>query len=198
MASTMLLPPMPSPCCFASKGSGGSICSSSKGSISVQPLDHRRSKAGIAPSTASRPHATAIRLAPLNSRSSAALLDRSGAGVSLGSVHGSTGRLGRRSSSSSANGGRRGMMVTAIAGDGTKSNGRFYFNVTGFPFPLGPFLSRRTFRTEVNNMLTRTCVLSVRESVYCECEINHRIFSFKRPFGRFTSGSLSCFTEPVT
>ncbi|CAM6117338.1 unnamed protein product [Calypogeia fissa] len=33
----------------------------------------------------------------------------------------------------------------------TKSaDGRFYFNVTGFPFPLGPFLSRRTFRTEVD------------------------------------------------
>lgn len=27
--------------------------------------------------------------------------------------------------------------------------GRFYFNVTGFPFPLGPFLQRRTIRKEV-------------------------------------------------
>eukprot|EP00249_Psilotum_nudum_P008166 c21085_g1_i1 orf=174-1562(+) len=27
--------------------------------------------------------------------------------------------------------------------------GRFYFNVTGFPFPLGPFLERRTVRKEV-------------------------------------------------
>lgn len=27
---------------------------------------------------------------------------------------------------------------------------RFYFNFTGFPFPLGPFLNRRTIRTEVN------------------------------------------------
>lgn len=26
---------------------------------------------------------------------------------------------------------------------------RFYFNFTGFPFPLGPFLNRRTIRTEV-------------------------------------------------
>ncbi|KQK05449.1 uncharacterized protein LOC100838386 [Brachypodium distachyon] len=26
--------------------------------------------------------------------------------------------------------------------------GRFYFNFTGFPFPLGPFLNRRTIRTE--------------------------------------------------
>ncbi|KAL5202468.1 hypothetical protein ABZP36_013420 [Zizania latifolia] len=25
---------------------------------------------------------------------------------------------------------------------------RFYFNFTGFPFPLGPFLNRRTIRTE--------------------------------------------------
>jgi hypothetical protein len=28
--------------------------------------------------------------------------------------------------------------------------GRFYFNVTGFPFPLGPFLSRPTICTEVD------------------------------------------------
>jgi hypothetical protein len=27
---------------------------------------------------------------------------------------------------------------------------RFYLNVTGFPFPLGPFLSRTTYRTEVD------------------------------------------------
>lgn len=26
--------------------------------------------------------------------------------------------------------------------------GRFYFNITGFPFPLGPFLNRRTIKTE--------------------------------------------------
>lgn len=31
----------------------------------------------------------------------------------------------------------------------TQASGRFYFNITGFPFPLGPFLNRRTFRTEV-------------------------------------------------
>jgi hypothetical protein len=28
---------------------------------------------------------------------------------------------------------------------------RFYFNFTGFPFPLGPFLHRRTIRTEVTS-----------------------------------------------
>jgi hypothetical protein len=26
---------------------------------------------------------------------------------------------------------------------------RFYFNLTGFPFPLGPFFERNTVRTEV-------------------------------------------------
>ncbi|KAH7440805.1 hypothetical protein KP509_03G011300 [Ceratopteris richardii] len=30
------------------------------------------------------------------------------------------------------------------------SRGRFYFNITGFPFPLGPFLERRTIRKEVD------------------------------------------------
>ncbi|XP_047314754.1 uncharacterized protein LOC124918757 isoform X1 [Impatiens glandulifera] len=34
----------------------------------------------------------------------------------------------------------------AATGDGS---GRFYLNFTGFPFPLGPFLNRRTIRTEV-------------------------------------------------
>ncbi|GAY52772.1 Lysine-tRNA ligase [Citrus sinensis] len=42
---------------------------------------------------------------------------------------------------------------SAAAGDITRSSksdsGRFYLNFTGFPFPLGPFLNRRTIRTEV-------------------------------------------------
>ncbi|XP_021297699.1 uncharacterized protein LOC110426731 [Herrania umbratica] len=49
-------------------------------------------------------------------------------------------------------------LVVASAGDTTTAAGsdssrtasanRFYFNITGFPFPLGPFLNRRTTRTE--------------------------------------------------
>lgn len=31
----------------------------------------------------------------------------------------------------------------------SSDGGRFYINFTGFPFPLGPFLNRRTIRTEV-------------------------------------------------
>ncbi|XP_042443037.1 uncharacterized protein LOC122028085 [Zingiber officinale] len=44
--------------------------------------------------------------------------------------------------------------VVASANDGEggrrsgRGAGRFYFNITGFPFPLGPFLNRRTIRTE--------------------------------------------------
>jgi hypothetical protein len=30
-----------------------------------------------------------------------------------------------------------------------KKGSRFYFNFTGFPFPLGPFFERRTVRNEV-------------------------------------------------
>ena len=33
-----------------------------------------------------------------------------------------------------------------------KSRGRFYWNITGFPFPLGPLLKRRTVRNEVSRM----------------------------------------------
>ncbi|XP_021905197.1 uncharacterized protein LOC110820113 [Carica papaya] len=41
-------------------------------------------------------------------------------------------------------------LVVASANTAIDSNkgGRFYLNFTGFPFPLGPFLNRRTIRTE--------------------------------------------------
>lgn len=47
------------------------------------------------------------------------------------------------------------LVVTAASGNTTSKkvtqddSGRFYINFTGFPFPLGPFLNRRTIRTEV-------------------------------------------------
>lgn len=43
-------------------------------------------------------------------------------------------------------------LVVASANTAIDSNkgGRFYLNFTGFPFPLGPFLNRRTIRTEVS------------------------------------------------
>lgn len=42
--------------------------------------------------------------------------------------------------------------ASAVSGgdDSGGSGGRFYLNFTGFPFPLGPFLNRRTIRTEVS------------------------------------------------
>lgn len=43
--------------------------------------------------------------------------------------------------------------VSASAANSESSQGRpgrFYFNVTGFPFPLGPFFERRTIRKEVD------------------------------------------------
>lgn len=39
--------------------------------------------------------------------------------------------------------------VAEAASTGGGGGGRFYLNITGFPFPLGPFLNRRTIRTEV-------------------------------------------------
>ncbi|KAF5735574.1 hypothetical protein HS088_TW15G01082 [Tripterygium wilfordii] len=38
---------------------------------------------------------------------------------------------------------------TSSTSDRNNGGGRFYFNITGFPFPLGPFLNRRTIRSEV-------------------------------------------------
>jgi hypothetical protein len=34
---------------------------------------------------------------------------------------------------------------------GKRRGSRFYFNITGFPFPLGPFFERQTVRTEVSS-----------------------------------------------
>ncbi|KAG6554714.1 hypothetical protein Mapa_003733 [Marchantia paleacea] len=58
------------------------------------------------------------------------------------SILNQTGRRGGRASGKA--------VAAAVEETGKrKSGGRFYFNVTGFPFPLGPFFSRRTTRTEV-------------------------------------------------
>lgn len=48
---------------------------------------------------------------------------------------------------------RQRLAVSASAGAEAETSGseRFYFNFTGFPFPLGPFLNRRTIRTEVTS-----------------------------------------------
>lgn len=40
------------------------------------------------------------------------------------------------------------VVASAAASSGSRGAGRFYLNFTGFPFPLGPFLNRRTIRTE--------------------------------------------------
>ncbi|CAI9777408.1 unnamed protein product [Fraxinus pennsylvanica] len=39
---------------------------------------------------------------------------------------------------------------STVSGSDGGGGGRFYFNFTGFPFPLGPFLNRRTIRYEVS------------------------------------------------
>ena len=50
----------------------------------------------------------------------------------------------------------RGLRSSEQAGTGNSSRrgSRFYFNFTGFPFPLGPFLERNTVRTEVRGWFT--------------------------------------------
>ena len=39
------------------------------------------------------------------------------------------------------------------------SGGRFYLNVTGFPFPLGPLFARQTVRCEVHTLLRLEVVM---------------------------------------
>lgn len=36
--------------------------------------------------------------------------------------------------------------------DPDKQPGQFYFNFTGFPFPLGPYFTRRTVRNEASGL----------------------------------------------
>lgn len=43
-------------------------------------------------------------------------------------------------------------LVVAAAGEASRG-GRFYFNFTGFPFPLGPFLNRQTLRYVVSALV---------------------------------------------
>lgn len=54
--------------------------------------------------------------------------------------------------------GRPGQQHAGEAGSSTEQSkpaasdrGRFYWNITGFPFPLGPLLKRRTVRYEVSS-----------------------------------------------
>lgn len=42
---------------------------------------------------------------------------------------------------------------------GSLNSGRFYLNFTGFPFPLGPFLNRRTIRKEI----LKNCIWSFEQ-----------------------------------
>lgn len=45
---------------------------------------------------------------------------------------------------------RRSKEVSLVVAAAASGGGRFYFNFTGFPFPLGPFLNRQTLRYEVS------------------------------------------------
>lgn len=42
--------------------------------------------------------------------------------------------------------------------DPDKQPGQFYFNFTGFPFPLGPFFTRRTVRCEASASYAKTII----------------------------------------
>ncbi|RZS21075.1 hypothetical protein BHM03_00053666 [Ensete ventricosum] len=67
--------------------------------------------------------------------------------------------------------GRKGAagLVIAAAGENGGGSGRFYFNFTGFPFPLGPFLNRRTIRTEVSLLCSHFQLLTIVLIDYLLC-----------------------------
>ncbi|PKI47940.1 hypothetical protein CRG98_031724, partial [Punica granatum] len=76
---------------------------------------------------------------------SSSFLDGQFKGLSLQLKPARGGRSKNRGASTS-------LVVASAAADAAavsnKKSGRFYLNFTGFPFPLGPFLERRTIRTE--------------------------------------------------
>lgn len=53
----------------------------------------------------------------------------------------------KRSTQSSRGSGRT--VKQQSSSNSTKKGGQFYFNITGFPFPIGPFFSRKTVRFEI-------------------------------------------------
>jgi hypothetical protein len=54
-----------------------------------------------------------------------------------------------------------------------KKPGRFYFNVTGFPFPLGPFLQRRTIRKEVRSGFCNPWFWKILLGKFFGCSCSH-------------------------
>jgi hypothetical protein len=73
------------------------------------------------------------------------------------------------------------LVVASASPTATPTNngsGRFYFNITGFPFPLGPFLNRRTIRTEVSFF---TFNVTINFNVHLGSFINFFFFSLELP-----------------
>ena len=72
-----------------------------------------------------------------------------------------------------------------------KSQGDSYFNVTGYPFPLGPITRRRTIRTEVNN----------NNKTFDKYKLNQKsrasIF-FQNHHSQIERGSIWTFEQPQT
>lgn len=66
----------------------------------------------------------------------------------------------------------------------TQHTGRFYINITGFPFPLGPFLNRRTIRTEVSLKFI-TAQLPIFRNAPSESFHLFAIFFFKVDLGMY-------------
>lgn len=72
-------------------------------------------------------------------------------------THQSLAGFSKRSNLGWKSGGKKRNLIGLVVASATESrirsgDGRFYFNFTGFPFPLGPFLNRRTIRTEVSGI----------------------------------------------
>jgi len=62
---------------------------------------------------------------------------------------------------------------SGVAHDNSGKPGRFYWNITGFPFPLGPLLSRRTIRYEVSFQDSAPCIAKVSNGISCRLKAVH-------------------------
>lgn len=82
------------------------------------------------------------------------------------------------------------------------SAGRWYSLLTGFPFPLGPFFTRRTVRTEVSHVACITDRTIFSEAVpaatpvgmSCHCDRRH--FECTVSSLQVVKGQMWCFQQP--
>jgi hypothetical protein len=88
-------------------------------------------------------------LAKVTTKQTASAQQQQAASVKGRSTVSSTTQRGSTVSGTKTVRGREQQAALQLEQQSKKRGSRFYFNITGFPFPLGPFFERKTVRNEV-------------------------------------------------